>query len=318
MVTRHRARTNQCDDCEHYAPPLHCTAKSRKTGQAKKRRLRGETDRFCSEFLRQIGEGETRPPEAISFGAGVNSVAMTIKLVSEGWTGPIIFADPGSEHPDTYCYITYFEREWLRKRGLQVWTISPLTHPELYTPSYRMFLMDKCEERNIVPLMMNRWCTTEYKRGPLTRFHKTEGIQTALIGIAEDESQRATRTVQDTVQIEYPLLDFTIDREECKEIIRAEGLVVPPKSGCWFCPFQEMKEWRMLYDLRPDLFNKAVELDEAAMDKMREVRANPYEGQLLWKFKMTLARVKLAWDQQMELPLMPAADYEHKMCECRL
>lgn len=33
--------------------------------------------------------------ELISFGAGVNSVAMTILLVNEGWRGPIVFCDTG-------------------------------------------------------------------------------------------------------------------------------------------------------------------------------------------------------------------------------
>ena len=105
--------------------------------------------------------------EMISFGAGVNSVAMTIMLVNDGWRGPIVFADPGAEHPDTYCYIEYFEREWLKPRGLEVTRVSPELTPELYPPSYRMSIIDKCELKQIVPIMLNRWCTTEYKRKPL-------------------------------------------------------------------------------------------------------------------------------------------------------
>lgn len=40
--------------------------------------------------------------EIVSFGAGVNSTALAILLVNEGWRGPIVFADPGAEWPETY------------------------------------------------------------------------------------------------------------------------------------------------------------------------------------------------------------------------
>lgn len=101
-------------------------------------------------------------------------------------------------------------------------------------------------------------------------------------------------------------------------IIVAEGLSVPPASGCWICPFRRMDQWRELYDLRPDLFQKAVDLDTAAMTKMSKVRGIPFEGQLLFKFGTTLANVKAMWDAQLELPLMPEPEYEYQMCECRL
>jgi hypothetical protein len=317
MVTTFRAWTYNCKGCRFFRPPAKCAAESRTTGLPHVRDLKGEMDKWCAQFRPKLHEEP--PPEAISLGAGVNSIAMTITLWKEGWRGPLLFADPGSEHPDTYCYIDYFEREWLAKRGGEITRISPASHPYLYTPSYRMTLLEKCEQKDIVPLILNRWCTTEYKRTPLTRMHITMGIQTALIGIAAEEADRAwERTEQDGIQIQYPLLDRAIDREQCKRIIEGEGLVVPPKSGCWFCPFQEMQEWRMLYDLRPDLFQKALDLDNAAIAKMKEHRVNPFEGQLLYKFKTTLETVKTAWDHQLELPLMPAPEYEHKMCECRI
>lgn len=319
MVTTFRARTNQCDGCRFYRAPAKCTAESRTTGDPHVRDLKGHMDKWCAQFLPKLDPHHPPPPQAVSLGAGVNSIAMTILLFNEGWRGPLLFADPGSEHPDTYCYLDYFEREWLAERGGEITRISPASHPYLYTPTYRVPLLEKCEKKRIVPLILNRWCTTEYKRTPLTRMHITLGIQTALIGIAAEEADRAwNRTKQDGIELEYPLLTWDIDREQCKEIILAEGLVVPPKSGCWFCPFQQMTEWRGLYDLRPDLFQKAVDLDNAAIQKMHEHRLNPFEGQLLYKFQTTLQQVKDIWDAQLELPLMPPIEYEHKMRECRL
>lgn len=257
------------------------------------------------------------PSEMISFGAGVNSVAMTIMLVNEGWRGPVVFADPGAEHPNTYCYLQVFEK-WLKLHGLSVTRIAPDTRPDLYPPSYRMSLIEKCEKKQIVPIMLNRWCTTEYKRRPLTRWAKKEGIGIQLLGIDAGEERRSYISERGGILLEYPLVDRGIDREQCKAIIEGAGLSIPPKSGCWLCPFQKLSEWRALYDLRPDLFEKAVELDDAAMAKMREGRPNPFDGQLTQKFGKPLAMIKKMWDLQLELPLMPKPKYQYQMCECRL
>lgn len=256
--------------------------------------------------------------EMISFGAGVNSVAMTILLVNEGWRGHIVFADPGAEHPDTYCYLAYFEREWLTPRGLSLTQISPEATPDLYPPSYRLDIISKCRTKRIVPIMMNRWCTTEYKRKPLTKWAKQNRIALQYIGIAADEAHRARRSEFEGIELEYPLVDRRIGRDDCKRIIREAGLSVPPKSGCWICPFQRLSEWRELYDLRPDLFQVALELDNAAMDNMRERRLNPFEGQLTQKFHKPLAAIAEMWERQIDLPGMPEPEYEYQMCECRL
>lgn len=67
------------------------------------------------------------------------------------------------------------------------------------------------------------------------------------------------------VGYKYPLIEHHITRKACKRIIRDHGLRVPPKSGCWFCPFQKTSQWRKLSINHPDLFKKAVELEERAL-----------------------------------------------------
>lgn len=71
----------------------------------------------------------------------------------------------------------------------------------------------------------------------------------------------------------YPLVEWGWNRERCKEEIAKEGLPVPPKSSCFFCP--AMKPW---------------EVDELPKDKLRrivvmEARAFPRQTQVegLWR-----------------------------------
>lgn len=236
--------------------------------------------------------------EAISFGAGVNSTAMTIMLVKQGWHGPIVFADPGAEKPDTYRYMTMFEN-WLKPHGLSITQLTPQTHPDLYHPSYRMTLQEKCHQKQIVPIIFRRWCTNEYKRIPLTRWAKAHSITTQLLGITTDESRRARIRKHKGIELKYPLIDHNINHHQCKKIFKAANLPVPPKSSCWFCPFQKKTEWYALYKQHPALFRQAVEMDKAAIKKANR------NVQLGWNFQMPLEKIYQAWKAQLELPEMP-------------
>ena len=253
--------------------------------------------------------------EMVSFGAGVNSAAMVIEMVSLGWRGHIVFADPGAEHPDTYCWMDMFERDWLKQRGLEIVRVSPETYPDLYPPNYRRSLIEVCRAKGIVPIMFNRWCTTEYKRKPLTKWALEHDVDIQYLGIALDERRRAKYVERKGIALEYPLVDNGITRGGCKTIIRDAGLPVPPKSGCWFCPFQRRSQWRALYDLRPDLFDLAVALDDAAIEKCKGKYTHQLGENLGQK---PLSLIRKMWDAQLTLPGIDDPHYEYQMCECRL
>jgi 3'-phosphoadenosine 5'-phosphosulfate sulfotransferase (PAPS reductase)/FAD synthetase len=202
--------------------------------------------------------------EMISFGCGVNSVAMAIMLIDKGWKGPIVFADTGGEHPETYCYLRYFEREYLIPRGLSVTQISPKTNPELYNDKkvkLGLTLEEYCRSYQMIPLMRVRWCSVMYKKDPLQCWGKQNNIETQLIGIAYDEPKR----IRDG---NYPLVEAGIDRKDCIGIITKAGLEVPRKSGCFFCPSQPVRGWRELYFNDPGLYERAAMLEDAANERV--------------------------------------------------
>jgi len=60
----------------------------------------------------------------------------------------------------------------------------------------------------------------------------------------------------------WVLIEHDIDRQGCKDLITKAGLEVPPKSGCYFCPFQRIAQWRELRMKHPALFRKVQELEQ--------------------------------------------------------
>lgn len=245
--------------------------------------------------------------EMISFGAGVNSVAMAIMLVNEGWRGPIVFADTGGEWPETYCYLEYFQREFLERHGLKVTTVLPKTHTALYDDKRLGTLADTLEEyclkRGVIPLLAVRWCSMQFKRNPLENWRKASGIDRACLGISASEPQRK----RDDLAVRYPLVEQGITRGECRRIIQRAGLDQPIKSGCFFCPGQNLDNWRRLYHDHPDLYERAIALEDNASERCQKWATLDTHGISLRQ------HAKRRWQGQMQMDLSAWLP-----CVCRL
>lgn len=223
-------------------------------------------------------------PEILSFGAGVNSTALAILAVKDGWRGEIVFSDTGAEWPETYCYMDYFEREYLAPRGMSVTRLAGLPWQ---TKDGGISLIERCEKAHIIPMAGIRWCTAEWKIYPLDRY--ADGRET-MIGICADEAHRQRGRC-------CPLVDLNIDRRGCIEIIQRAGLDVPQKSGCYICPFQRASQWRELWQRHPDLYARAEAL-EANVKRSK----SGYKATLDVAGKVTLADRRHAFEGQLTLP----------------
>jgi hypothetical protein len=245
----------------------------------------------------------TNYPPVLSFGGGVNSTALAILLVNEGWRGHIVFSDTGTEWPDTYCFMDYFEREWLKPRGLSITRLGK----EWRIGQYKVNLLEYCQWRKMIPFQKNRWCTQDYKVKPMQRWCRANGMDNeadVMLGIALDESWRMASRVR-------PLVNRRIDRTGCVAIIQAEGLDTPRKSGCYICPFQRIGQWRELWERYPLLFTQAESLE--AESSARRGKLSTYDG----SGKTTLAMRRLAFESQMEL--FDDEEYlEYRPCQCHL
>ena len=197
----------------------------------------------------------------ISFGGGVNSVAMTIMLYKRGEVYPLVFADTMAEHPETYCYMDYFEREFLSKYGQKIVRLNPIDTPEFYCPADRNVSLEQWYLRsNTVPIPTQRGCSGSFKRVPVSKYCKKPHV----IGFAWDERHRAVHN-----EI-YPLVRDKITRNGCIEIIKNEGLNIPIKSGCFFCSMQRLIQWEDLWKNHRELFERAKALEANSKFTIRE------------------------------------------------
>ncbi len=186
--------------------------------------------------------------EYLSHGMGVNSTALMLLLLDEGRKFESVFVDTGCEYPETYEYL-----EYLKNQGYEITVIK--ANEDGFSNLY-----DYLYHYRIIPSRTQRLCTSKFKVKPFYNYVK----KPCIVYISYDFNERKRRYIQpqDGIQHLSPLIERHITRQMCKEIIKEHGLKVPPKSGCWLCPFHNISTWKKLRDRYPHLFLKAVELEK--------------------------------------------------------
>jgi 3'-phosphoadenosine 5'-phosphosulfate sulfotransferase (PAPS reductase)/FAD synthetase len=206
----------------------------------------------------------------LSFGGGVNSVAYYLYLIEKGIEFEAVFSNHGADHPDTYKYMEYFNKEVV-KRGWKPVTIIEGKVQEK-TMDKPMNLFDYCLLKNVVPSRMLRWCTEKFKIVPTNLYMNSqlEGGEEEKcymhMGIAYDEAHRAKPPKNPPKYLankiyQYWFIDDGITRADNIEIIKRHGFKVPRKSGCYFCPYAKKKDFIELYRNDPCLYEKAKLLE---------------------------------------------------------
>lgn len=190
----------------------------------------------------------------LSYGAGVNSTALAFFLIENKYPlDYVLFADTGGEMPETYDYIHIFKK-YLDKKNVPFRIVRVRNNDTLY---------DRCSRRRVIPSQTWRWCTRDMKIRPIYAFYRSlKSHVYQYVGIDYDEIRRMKDSKVDYVTNIYPLIDYKIGRQECIALIEQAGLPLPVKSGCYFCPFNNIERWTELFKAHPELFKKAMELEE--------------------------------------------------------
>ncbi len=212
---------------------------------------------------------EPERPIVVNYGAGVNSTALVIGLHERGIRPDhIMFADTGGERPETYEHLERFV-VWLARAGFPTLTV---------VKARRMFptLEEECLGRNTLPSIVFgfRKCSQQFKIAPQESYCKGWPKYTKAIGFDFGEQHRALRGDTDTPKYRkwFPLIEWKWGRRECIASIERAGLCVPPKSACFFCQSTTKDEVLELARTAPDLFARAVAMEENAAPGLRTIK----------------------------------------------
>jgi hypothetical protein len=203
--------------------------------------------------LRKSSSKSDRKHYILSYGGGVNSFALLLYLIKESRRiDEVVFADTGAELPETYSHIR-FVRSFLKKIEIPFTTVK----------SNNGTLYETCRRRKVIPSMIWRWSTRDYKITPIYAYYRSLGKQVnQYLALTYDEIERMKDSGASYVNNLFPLIDERINREGCLKLIQEHGYRAPGKSGCFFCPFNSVNRWHEIYVNHRDLFWKAVRLEE--------------------------------------------------------
>lgn len=230
----------------------------------------------------------------VCYGGGVDSTAMLIALKNQGIRPDIItFADVGGnqgehgEKPETIQYVKEMD-VWLDSVGFP--RITWCTKIPLASTGYTS-LTGNCIFNETLPSLAfgMKSCSIKWKHipqdyalkgcksGPMKAApHRLwiESQQTGckivkLIGYdngkADLRRSKKLKSEDEDFLFVYPLQQLKWAREECIKVIAGEGLQIPIKSACYFCPASKIWELYWLAGTHPDLFEKSLHMEVVAM-----------------------------------------------------
>lgn len=206
-------------------------------------------------------------PLIVAYGLGVDSTAALVELWTRGIRpDAITFANTGDEKIETYLYLPIIQ-EWLKKVDFPPVTVVKYVPKNFkHWPPYHS-LSENCFTNGTLPSLAFGFksCSLKWKVMPQNKW--TDRWQPAIdcwnAGgkvrkiIGYDASSKDMKRYAHAKGVEdpkynywYPLIEWGMNREDCKESIRSVGLPVPPKSACKFCPAtnpEELREHRKSY-----------------------------------------------------------------------
>ncbi|MBA4701517.1 MAG: hypothetical protein H2212_19055 [Ruminococcus sp.] len=195
----------------------------------------------------------------VSFGGGTNSTALLIGMYRKGIpVDLILFADTGAESPHTYEFVQRFGK-WLKEHGMPEITVVKNVNKDgdIFT------LEQECLQSKSLPSIAYGWkkCSLKHKIGPQDKFCTIMDL-VKRYGIIVNKKYKKV----------YALIDWGWYREDCIRVIHEEGVPLPGKSSCFFCPSMKKPEIKHLRRTHPELFARAIAIEENAQESLVKVK----------------------------------------------
>ena len=220
---------------------------------------------------------------------GKDSSALAVYLRDKVPGMEYFFCDTGAELPETYEYLTRLEvilgKPIVRlnaQRGFDHW--------------FEVF-------RGALPSPQMRWCTKNMKIKPIEAWIG-EVPAFSYVAIRADESNRKGYiSTKPNIRTRFPFIEDGIDQDGVTRILEEAGIGLPTyyewrtRSGCYFCFYQRKAEWVGLAERHPELFQRAVAIEQkvlrdAGVDGDADFRSQAMRGrQYTWSSGETLTEL---------------------------
>ncbi len=206
--------------------------------------------------------------KVLSLGWGVQSFTLAA-MVALGELEPVdavIHADTLHESSLTYEFAERWT-PWLIERGVNVVTVknprADVVHHEYNAVKIPAFTRSDKSDGQIM-----RQCTSDWKIAPMRRWLQANRNKQPVemwLGISLDEFQRMRGSDVKYVTNRWPLIEKKMTRRDCEAWLTANGIEVPPKSACTFCPFHSTSEWQRIR-ANPTDWSEAIRVDAEIRD----------------------------------------------------
>ena len=185
---------------------------------------------------------------------GKDSSALAVYMRDKVPDMEYFFCDTGAELPETYAYLAKLEIVLGKK-------IVRLNSTRSFDHYFEVF-------RGTLPSPQMRWCTTMLKIKPLEEWIGDDEVISYVAIRADEKSRTGYVSTKPNIQTVFPFIDDDIDHTGVIKILEDAGINLPDyyewrtRSGCYFCFFQRKAEWVGLADKHPDLFERAVAIEQ--------------------------------------------------------
>lgn len=192
----------------------------------------------------------------LALSGGKDSSALAVYMLGKIPDVEYVFCDTEKELDETYEYLIRLET-FLGKK------IIYLKYSDGY--GFDEILQIK---NGFLPSPDSRWCTEYLKLKPYEKYIGNDPV-VSYVGIRADEPNRKGYiSTKPNIKTVFPFVENNIRHDDVVRLLEEAGLGLPKyykwrsRSGCYFCFFQQKREWVGLLENHPDLYAKAMEYEK--------------------------------------------------------
>lgn len=206
---------------------------------------------------------------------GKDSSALAVYLRERIPDMEYFFCDTGAELPETYEYLDRLEVSL----GKKIERLNPRKGFDHWFEVYR----------GALPSPQMRWCTKKMKIEPLEEWIGDSPAISYVAIRADEANRKGYISTKPNITTTFPFVDDGIDKDGVMRILDEAGVGLPSyyewrtRSGCYFCFYQRKAEWVGLAERHPELWERAVAIEQKVMldagaDGAADFSANAMQG----------------------------------------